>query len=209
MNPVIPMSEDATQVPESPYGRTKLAVEWMIRDFAHAYGIGFTLLRYFNAAGADKDGNFGQDHSPFTHIIPIVLQVVLGQREQVQVFGDDYPTEDGTCIRDYVHTEDLAQAHLAAIKNTNEETSEVFNIGTGVGNSVLEIISACEKVTGTEIKKSFTKRRPGDPAALVADPSKLKAGLGWEPRYTDILEIVETAWRWHRSHPNGYQGTGN
>lgn len=204
-NPVIPMSEETPQNPGSPYGRTKLAVEWMIKDFAHAYGIGFTLLRYFNAAGADLDGQNGQDHSPFTHIIPIVLQVVLGQREQVSVFGSDYPTEDGTCIRDYVHTEDLAQAHLAAIKNTNEETKEVFNIGTGIGNSVLEIISACEDVTGAEIKKVFTERRPGDPAALVADPLKLKSKLAWKPQFTDIREIVETAWKWHKNHPDGYR----
>ena len=204
MNPKVPMAEDSAQEPCSPYARTKLAVEWMIRDFAHAYGLGFTLLRYFNAAGADQDGEYGEDHRPENHLIPLVLQVALGQRTHIDVFGDDYPTPDGTCIRDYVHTDDLAQAHRLAIAATTPETAEVFNIGTGNGQSVREIITACRAVTGHPIPERVVPRRPGDPPALVANPAKLKTQLGWKPRFTDIRETIESAWRWHRAHPNGY-----
>jgi len=205
MNPKVPMSEESQQEPCSPYARTKLAVEWMIRDFAHAYGLGFTLLRYFNASGADADGHFGEDHRPENHLIPLVLQVALGQRERIDVFGTDYPTPDGTCIRDYVHTDDLAQAHRLAIAATTNKTAEVFNVGTGNGQSVNEIITACESVTGKRIARRDTDRRPGDPPALVAAPEKLVQKLGWKPRFTDIRETILTAWRWHCSHPNGYQ----
>jgi UDP-glucose 4-epimerase len=204
MNPKVPMAEDSAQEPCSPYARTKLAVEWMIRDFAHAYGLGFTLLRYFNAAGADEDGEYGEDHRPENHLIPLVLQVALGQRAHIDVFGDDYPTPDGTCIRDYVHTDDLAQAHRLAIAATTPETAEVYNIGTGNGQSVREIITACRAVTGHAIPDRVVPRRPGDPPALVANPAKLKSRLGWEPRFTDIRETIESAWRWHRAHPEGY-----
>lgn len=204
MTPVVPMPEESPQQPFSPYARTKLAVEWMIRDFAHAYGLGFTILRYFNASGADPDGAHGEDHRPENHLIPLVLQVALGQREQIDVYGNDYPTPDGTCIRDYVHTDDLAQAHRLAIAATTESTAEVYNIGTGRGHSVYEIIAACEKVTGRQIARKLAPRRPGDPPALVADPHKLKSRLGWEPRFADIERIVASAWAWHRSHPAGY-----
>ncbi|MBC7835848.1 MAG: UDP-glucose 4-epimerase GalE [Phycisphaerales bacterium] len=204
MNPRVPMAEDSLQDPCSPYARTKLAVEWMIRDFAHAYGLGFTLLRYFNAAGASPDGSHGEDHKPENHLIPLVLEVPLGKRGHITVFGNDYQTQDGTCIRDYVHTEDLAQAHRLAIQATSEKTTEVFNIGTGNGNSVVEVIRACEQVVGKPIKFQMTERRPGDPPALVADPAKLKGKLGWKPRYTDIKSVVETAWKWHSTHPDGY-----
>ena len=204
MNPKVPMGEDSAQEPFSPYARTKLAVEWMIRDFAHAYGMGFTLLRYFNAAGADADGQFGEDHRPENHLIPLVLQVALGQKSHIDVFGTDYPTPDGTCLRDYVHTEDLAQAHRLAIQATTESTANVFNIGTGTGNSVFEIIAACEAVTGIKIARKISPRRPGDPPALVASPRKLIEELSWKPRYTDIKDIIATAWSWHKSHPNGY-----
>ncbi|MDH5675443.1 MAG: UDP-glucose 4-epimerase GalE [Myxococcales bacterium] len=203
-SPKVPMSEDQPQDPYSPYARTKLAVEWMIRDFAHAYGLGFTLLRYFNASGASRDGAFGEYHNPETHLIPIVLQTLLGQRESVKVFGNDYPTADGTCIRDYIHIEDLASAHLLAIEATTRQTAEVFNVGTGQGQSVLEIIESCERVAGREVPRQWAPRRPGDPPALVADPSKLKTRLGWAPRYTSIDETIATAWRWHESHPEGY-----
>lgn len=198
------MSEATLQDPFSPYARTKLAVEWMIRDFAHAYGMGFTLLRYFNASGADASGQHGEDHRPENHLIPLVLEVALGQRDEIKIFGDDYPTPDGTCIRDYVHTRDLASAHLLAIEATAPGTAEVFNIGTGQGNSVMEIIDACEKVTGLEIARSIVERRPGDPPRLVAEPTKLKTQLGWEPVYTSIEETIATAWAWHKAHPNGY-----
>lgn len=199
-----PMAETTLQDPLSPYGRTKMAVEWMIRDFAHAYGLGFTLLRYFNASGADGDGRHGEDHTPESHLIPLVLQVALGQRDQINVFGTDYPTPDGTCIRDYVHVQDLASAHLLAIEATEPGTGEVFNIGTGQGHSVLEVIQACEAVTGKPIAQHLTDRRPGDPPQLVADPNKLKTALSWAPVYPDIKQIIETAWAWHSAHPYGY-----
>jgi UDP-glucose 4-epimerase len=201
----VPMGEESPQAPISPYGRTKLAVEWMIRDFAAAYGMGFTLLRYFNAAGASPDGRYGEDHDPETHLIPLILRVPLGQSEKIMVFGDDYPTHDGTCIRDYVHTDDLAEAHLLAIAATTPETAEVYNIGTGEGSSVLEVVKACEDVSGRRIPLEIVARRPGDPPALVADPSKLMKALGWQPRYAQIRSVVETAWRWHESHPHGYE----
>ena len=199
------MNETTPQEPFSPYARTKLAVEWMIRDFAAAYGLGFTLLRYFNAAGADPGGQFGEDHRPENHLIPLVLQTALGQRDKILIFGEDYPTPDGTCIRDYVHTSDLASAHRLAIEATTPETAEVFNIGTGVGQSVKDIITACEKIVGHPIPHEITARRPGDPPRLVADPAKLKTQLGWEPAYTDIEKTIATAWEWHRTHPNGYE----
>lgn len=198
------MSEATPQDPFSPYARTKLAVEWMIRDFAAAYGMGFTLLRYFNASGADADGRHGEDHRPENHLIPLVLEVPLGQREEIKIFGDDYPTPDGTCIRDYVHTRDLASAHLLAITATEEGTDEVYNIGTGNGQSVMEIIEACEAVTGQSVPRTVVERRPGDPPRLVAEPTKLKTKLGWAPEYSDIKDTIATAWEWHQAHPNGY-----
>ena len=198
------MSEATPQDPFSPYARTKLAVEWMIRDFAHAYGMGFTLLRYFNASGGDADGQNGEDHRPENHLIPLVLEVPLGKRDKIMVFGDDYDTPDGTCIRDYVHTRDLASAHLLAIEATTEGTAEVYNIGTGNGQSVMEIIEACRKVTGHPIPLEITDRRPGDPPRLVAEPTKLKTQLGWEPQYTNIEDTIATAWAWHKAYPNGY-----
>ncbi len=203
-NPKPPMNELAEQIPCSPYARTKLAVEWMIRDFAHAYGLGFTILRYFNASGADRDGEFGENHDPETHLIPLLLQVALGQRDKLMLYGDDYPTPDGTCIRDYVHTDDLASAHSLAIMATTPTTAEVYNIGTGNGQSVKEVHRACEEVTGIKIPMQVTARRPGDAPALVADPTKLKTKLGWNPEFYDIKRVVETAWAWHKKYPKGY-----
>jgi len=205
MTQKVPMSEDTPLDPFSPYARTKLAVEWMIRDFSHAYGLGFTLLRYFNAAGAEPEGNFGEYHTPETHLIPLVLSVALGKRDKLMVFGNDYPTPDGTCIRDYIHVHDLASAHLLAIQSTTQDTKEIFNVGTGKGSSVLEVISACERVTGKQVPLEQVARRPGDPPALVADPSKLMQRLGWKPSYVGVDKIVETAWGWHQRHPNGYE----
>jgi UDP-glucose-4-epimerase GalE len=204
LNPKVPMAEDAHQDPCSPYARTKLAVEWMIRDFAHAYGLGFTLLRYFNAAGASPDGAHGEDHDPETHLIPLILRVPLGRAERITIYGNDYPTPDGTCIRDYVHVDDLAEAHLLAIAATTPTTAEVYNIGTGRGHSVLEVLAACEEVTGQPIPRTIAARRPGDAPALVADPRKLIERLGWRPRYPEIRDIIATAWRWHSTHPDGY-----
>ena len=204
LNPSSPMAEDAEQDPCSPYARTKLAVEWMIRDFAHTYGMGFTILRYFNAAGASKDGRFGEYHHPETHLIPLVLQDILEGPQSLKVFGDDYPTVDGTCIRDYVHIEDLASAHLLAMEAIAENTHEVYNIGTGNGQSVLDIIKACELVSGHKVTYSIVERRPGDAPELVADPRKLQTGLGWKPQYPNIEDIVRTAWAWHKHQPDGY-----
>lgn len=201
----MPMDETTPQQPMNPYACTKMAVEWMIRDFAEAYGMGFTLLRYFNAAGACPSGRFGEAHNPETHLIPLVLQVALGQREVINVFGTDYPTPDGTCLRDYVHIDDLASAHLLAIETTTPETRAAFNVGTGTGNSVKEVIDTCEAITGRAINKAYVDRRPGDPPALIADPTKLKTELGWQPKYDTLDAIIETAWRWHESHPTGYQ----
>lgn len=203
-NPTPPMNEQASQVPCSPYARTKLAVEWMIRDFAHAYGLGFTLLRYFNAAGADADGEYGEHHDPETHLIPLLLQVPLGQRSKILLFGNDYPTPDGTCIRDYVHTADLASAHLLAIAATAPDTAEVYNVGTGQGHSVKEVLVACERVTGKTIPFEVVDRRPGDAPALVADSSKLRTRLGWQPKFSDIESVIRTAWLWHQRYPKGY-----
>lgn len=205
MNPVCPMAEDAAQDPCSPYARTKLAIEWMIKDFSHAYGLGYTLLRYFNAAGASPDGQFGEYHNPETHLIPLVLEVPLGKRKDIKLFGNDYPTEDGTCVRDYVHIDDLASAHLLAIQATTPESHEVFNIGTGNGVSVFEIHKACEDVTGQPIPFEVLERRPGDPPALVANPDKLMSILGWSPKYTNITDTIATAWKWHCQYPSGYK----
>jgi UDP-glucose 4-epimerase len=202
--PRVPMDEDTPQAPVSPYARTKLAVEWMIRDCAAAYGLGFTLLRYFNASGASADGAHGEDHRPETHLIPLALQVPLGRREKLLVFGEDYPTPDGTCIRDYVHVDDLADAHWRAIRATTAETAAVYNIGTGVGSSVLEVIRACEAASGKSIPTEVVARRPGDAPALVASPDRLRRELGWQPRVTRIEEIARSAWQWHRAHPDGY-----
>lgn len=203
-NPALPMNEETPQLACSPYARTKLAVEWLIRDFAQAYGLGFTLLRYFNAAGADADGEHGEDHRPELHLIPLILQVALGKRDKLYLYGDDYPTPDGTCIRDYVHVSDLASAHLLALAATTPRTAEVFNVGTGIGHSVKAVHSACEEVTGRRIPFEIVARRPGDAAALVADPAKIMSRLAWRPKYRDIRDIIRTAWRWHSRYPNGY-----
>lgn len=199
-----PMNEDTPQIPLNPYACSKLAVEWMIRDFAHAYGMGFTLLRYFNAAGADPSGDFGEFHDPETHLIPRVLEVALGQREEIQVYGTDYPTPDGTCLRDYVHIEDLAQAHRLALEASTETAAAVYNIGIGIGYTVKQVVDACRRITNHEIKVIETARRPGDPTALVSDPTKLISELGWSPIYTSLDDIVQTAWTWHKNHPTGY-----
>lgn len=203
-NPKFPMTEETAQNPCSPYARTKLSVEWMIKDFSNAYGLGFTLLRYFNAAGASSDGKFGEAHRPENHLIPLILQIPLKQRQRLQVYGNDYPTHDGTCIRDYIHVDDLASAHLLAILATAPGTGNVFNVGTGKGYSVLEIIKACEEITGEAIPYDVVERRPGDAPALVAEPSKLMKELGWKPNYTDIRDTISSAWKWHQNNPNGY-----
>lgn len=200
----VPITEETTQQPINPYGRTKLIVEWMLQDSASAWGLGSYALRYFNACGAAKDGSIGEDHDPETHIIPIVLQVALGQREKVSVFGTDYPTEDGSCIRDYIHVEDLASAHRLAIEAIEPGVARQLNVGTGHGYSVREVIAAALKVTGRDINVEEAARRPGDPPRLVADPKKIQQELGWSAEFTRIEDIVASAWQWHEAHPQGF-----
>ena len=201
----MPIPETTPQQPINPYGFSKLVVERMLADYAAAYGFGYAALRYFNAAGAAADGTIGEDHTPESHLIPIVLQVALGQRAAISIFGDDYPTPDGTCIRDYVHVEDLAAAHLAALARLEPGPGIKVNLGTGRGYSVQEVIEACRKVTGHPIPATVGPRRPGDPPELVADARLARKLLDWTPKYTTIESIVASAWRWHRSHPRGYQ----
>ncbi|MCH8863683.1 MAG: UDP-glucose 4-epimerase GalE [Proteobacteria bacterium] len=198
-----PMTEDTPKLPCCPYARSKLAVEWMIEDFADAHGLGYTILRYFNAAGADTDGRYGEAHDPEFHLIPVILQCCLGQRDKLYVFGSDYDTPDGTCIRDYVHVEDLATAHLKALERMTSTSREIFNIGSGSGHTVLEVIEACRRVTGMEIPFELSPRRPGDPTLLVANGDRIRSKLDWAPKH-GLEAIVESAWKWHQSHPNGY-----
>lgn len=200
----LPIVEDLPKSPINPYGHTKLAVEWMLQNSAVAWGLGSVSLRYFNASGAAEDGSIGEDHDPEIHLIPLVLKVALGQRKDIKVFGTDYPTPDGSCVRDYIHVEDLAEAHLKAVEGCEPGQAEAYNVGTGTGTSVLEIITAAREVTGHEIPAEKTARRPGDPPALYANADKIRARFQWEPRYRDVKSVIETAWRWHSAHPNGF-----
>ena len=200
----IPINESEKQQPVNPYGFTKLVCEKAMADYAHAYGLGYAALRYFNAAGASPSGDIGEDHDPETHLIPIVLQVALGQREHITVFGDDWDTPDKTCVRDYIHVDDLGRAHLLALERLKSGEGIEVNLGTGNGFSVREVIECCREVTGCEIKEVMGQRRAGDPPRLIADSSKAKEVLGWVPEYQTVKPIVETAWNWHKSHPNGY-----
>lgn len=203
---VVPIPETTLQQPINPYGFTKLVIEQALADYAAAYDFAYAALRYFNAAGARPDGTIGEDHDPETHIIPLVLQVALGQRDQITIFGDDYPTPDGTCIRDYIHIDDLGAAHVRALEVLQPGTGICVNLGTGTGTSVREIVEACREVTGHAIPEVMGQRRAGDPPELVADARLARQLLDWTPQYTDVRAIVETAWRWHRSHPRGYAG---
>ncbi len=195
----LPITEELPFRPANVYGETKLTFERMLRWYRQIHGISFVAFRYFNAAGAR--GLFGEHHRIETHLIPNVLKVALGQAKQCEIFGGDYPTPDGTCVRDYIHVSDLATAHVSAL---NPEVSDCYNLGTGNGFSVREVIAACEKVTGAKIPSVLKPRRDGDPPSLVADPSKAKRDLGWQARFTRIEDIVQTAWDWHRQYPNGY-----
>lgn len=200
----LPIVEDLPKDPINPYGRTKLAVEWMLQDSAAGWGLGSVALRYFNASGASADATIGEDHDPEIHLIPLVLKVALGQRADIKVFGTDYPTPDGTCVRDYVHVEDLAEAHLRALEACEAGRAEAYNVGTGSGSSVLDIIAAARAVTGHAIPTVEAARRPGDPPALYADASRIRARLGWTAQHRDIRETIRTAWAWHAAHPHGY-----
>ncbi|MBA8771195.1 UDP-glucose 4-epimerase GalE [Staphylococcus coagulans] len=203
---VIPIEETAKKVPTSPYGESKLMMEKMMRWCHEAYGIRYAALRYFNVAGAKADGSIGEDHHPETHLIPVVLQVALGQRDALKVFGDDYDTPDGTPIRDYLHVTDLIAAHILAFNYLKEGgESGAFNLGTNHGYSVKEILNAAREVTGCEIPAVVAPRRAGDPSKLVASSEKAMQRLGWTPQHDDIHEIIATAWQWHQSHPNGYE----
>jgi UDP-glucose 4-epimerase len=201
---IVPITEDEKQKPINPYGNTKLAIEHALADYAAAYGWGFAALRYFNAAGAAPDGSIGEDHDPETHLIPLVLQTALGQRSAIEVFGTDYPTPDGTCVRDYIHVDDLADAHLLALEALAPGKQLRYNLGTGRGYSVREVIRAAEEVTGKKVGVKEGPRRAGDPPVLVAASEKVQRELGWRPKYTDLRSVVETAWQWHRAHPKGY-----
>jgi UDP-glucose 4-epimerase len=203
---ILPITEDEPQRPINPYGFCKFVIEEALADYARAYGFAYAALRYFNAAGASPSGEIGEDHDPETHLIPIVLQVALGQREHITVFGNDYPTPDGTCIRDYVHVDDLGSAHALALGKLAPGQGLELNLGTGRGNSVREVIDACRRVTGHAIPEVFGSRRAGDPPELVADSRRAQQVLEWKPRYTDIESIVRTAWGWHSKHPHGYEG---
>jgi UDP-glucose-4-epimerase GalE len=204
----VPLDEDHPQAPISPYGRTKLHMEHMLQDYARAYGFRIAALRYFNAAGAARDGSLGEVHVPETHLIPLVLQVALGQRERIALFGDDYPTPDGTCVRDYIHVEDLADAHLRALAALQGGASTLaVNLGTGTGYSVREVVEVARRITGRPIPSVVAARRPGDPPILVSGGTRARDLLGWTPARPAIAEIVEDAWRFHRAHPDGYPGS--
>ncbi len=202
----VPIAEDHPQRPVSPYGNTKLAAERLLADYAPAYGIGYAALRYFNAAGASADGTRGEHHTPETHLLPLALQVALGQRPHLSVFGTDYDTPDGTCVRDYVHVEDLAEAHALALGAIVPGVGKVWNVGTGTGSSVREVIRTCEEVSGRAIAVKEGPRRPGEPPALVATGDRIRRDLGWSPQFPTLRQIVETAWAWHRKNPKGYSG---
>ncbi len=193
----VPMDEKHPQAPISPYGRTKLMVEQIFEDYNHAYGLQYIALRYFNAAGCSADGLIGESRVPETHLIPLVLKAISGELPDLKIFGTDYDTPDGTCIRDYIHVEDLATAHRLAVEKLNDY-SGCINLGTGIGTSVKEIITASEKVTGKKCPVKYVGRREGDPAKLFANNNKAKEILGWEPKYTDIVDIVKTAWKWEQ-----------
>ncbi len=201
----IPILESDKTNPTNAYGETKLSMEKMMKWTDVAHGLKYVALRYFNACGAHESGEIGEAHAPETHLIPLILQVPLGQRDHISIFGDDYDTEDGTCIRDYIHVTDLAQAHILAVKYLlagNE--SNTFNLGNGVGFSVKEVIETAKKATGLPIKAEVAPRRAGDPARLIASSEKAKEILGWNPQHADLEKIISSAWKWHSTHPNGF-----
>lgn len=201
-----PILETDRTSPTNTYGETKLSMEKMFKWTGLAHGIKFVSLRYFNACGAHTNGLIGEDHSPETHLIPLILQVPNGKRDAISIFGTDYNTPDGTCIRDYIHVLDLAQAHILAAEYLMKgNDSSIFNLGNGVGHSVKQVIETAKRVTGLPIKVILGERRAGDPAILIASSEKAKSVLGWKPRHDDLEEIISTAWNWHKNHPNGFE----
>ncbi|OUN06549.1 UDP-glucose 4-epimerase GalE [Flavonifractor sp. An92] len=202
----VPILETDKTVPTNCYGNTKLSMEQMMSWVSQAHGLKYVALRYFNACGAHPSGKIGEAHDPETHLIPIILQVANGTRKQISVFGDDYPTKDGTCVRDYIHVTDLAQAHILALDYLlNGGDNNVFNLGNGVGFTVKEVIDVARSVTGHPIPAVVSPRRAGDPAQLIASSEKAVNVLGWKPQYNDLNTIIETAWKWHSTHPHGYE----
>jgi UDP-glucose 4-epimerase len=201
----LPIHETLPQAPINPYGQTKLDMENILKSVAVAHGLSFAAFRYFNAAGASEDGSIGEDHDPETHLIPVAIDVAIGKRPHLQLFGTDYPTPDGTCLRDYVHVDDLSRAHIAVFdKLATPGAQHFYNLGTGKPTSNREVIQAVEKIVGKKVKVIESPRRAGDPPALYADSSKAQRELGWKVKFPDIESIVATAWKWHSSHPNGY-----
>jgi UDP-glucose-4-epimerase GalE len=200
----VPIAESEKQLPINPYGQTKLAFERALDDYAAAYPFGFCALRYFNAAGASPDGTIGEDHDPETHLIPLAFQAATGKRPRLDIFGTDYPTPDGTCIRDYIHVNDLAFAHILAVEKLQAGDRWKYNVGLGRGFSVREVIRTVEEVSGLTVPVKESPRRAGDPPELVADASAIRRDLGWQPRFDGLRPIIETAWNWHRTRPKGY-----
>ncbi len=201
-----PITEDIGKNPTNVYGRTKLIMENAMADYSRSYGLKYIALRYFNACGADTGGDIGEDHNPETHLIPLILQTCLGKRDCIKLFGDDYPTKDGTCVRDYIHVNDLADAHILALKSLYDgHNSDIFNLGNGSGFTVKEVVEAAEAITGIKINKDIVARRAGDPAVLIASSAKIRRDLGWKPQFVDIGSIIATAWSWHKNHPNGFE----
>lgn len=200
----VPIDESERQLPINPYGNSKLAFERALSDYAGAYPIGFCALRYFNASGANPEGTIGEDHDPETHLIPLAFQAAMGKRSHLDIFGTDYPTPDGTCIRDYIHVDDLATAHILALEKLEPGAQWKYNVGVGRGFSVRDVIRTVEEVSGLKVPVKEGPRRAGDPPELVANADAIRRDLAWAPRYTDLKPIIETAWNWHRSHPDGY-----
>lgn len=202
----IPIAESAPKQPINPYGFTKLVIENVLADYARAYGLGYAVLRYFNACGASSDASIGEDHTPENHLIPCILEVALGKRENVSIFGTDYPTPDGTCVRDYIHVDDLADAHALVLQHIRPGVGLTYNLATGRGYSVREVIDMARRVTGLPIPAIEKPRRDGDPPILVASPEAIRRDLGWSPKSSDLETIVQSAWTWHRRNPRGYAG---
>lgn len=201
----IPIVESDSTIPTNPYGESKLCVEKILKWCDKAYGLKYVVLRYFNAAGAHISGKIGEDHSPETHLIPLIIQAALGKRDKIAIFGDDYNTADGTCVRDYIHVTDLADAHIKAIeKLERDNTSETYNLGNGTGFSVKEVIEETKRVTGREFKVTIEDRRSGDPSTLIASSQKAIDELNWKPKFNTLTQIIETAWKWHSNNPDGY-----
>ncbi|RKY10660.1 MAG: UDP-glucose 4-epimerase GalE [Planctomycetota bacterium] len=206
MPDTIPITEDVAKAPINPYGETKWAVERMCHFLAQTGRMRYAALRYFNACGAGGNGTIGEDHHPESHLIPLVIQAAMGKRDNIKIFGTDYPTDDGTCVRDYVHIEDLCKAHLLALKKLDAESELAYNLGNGTGYSVRQVIDTIRKISGKNFKVVETDRRPGDPPVLTADASRASAELGWTTDYPELETIVESAWKFHNDHPNGYGG---